>query len=318
MDTIELIVHEVLAELWEVFPYFLFGVLIEAWVRTKKWHVHIRKTLLYYGYTSIILATLVGLMSPLCACGILPLTISLILGGLPLAPAVSLLVASPLMSPAGYTLAVKNVGPLMANAELAAAVFMGLYAGTVVHLLERRGMSVKSLFRKELPPGDFHDQDYPEEVLRCHCDDMLSKKVEHAGKGPWLIFLAKVWEGGVKVGKFLVLGILIMVLANLYLPKEWIESLLTTTNPLALAGFSLGLIPLHITQITATALLFGFKDIPPTPAASMTLLIGGPVTSIPVLYLFLTMFRPRLFFLYLALCLSGTLMVALTAQYFLG
>jgi len=177
---------------------------------------------------------------------------------------------------------------------------------------------VKSLFRKELPPGDFHDQDYPEEVLRCHCDDMLSKRVEHAGKGPALIFLAKVWEGGIKVGKFLVLGIFLMVLTNLYIPREWIEALVTTTNPFALMGFALGLIPLHITQITATALLFGLKEANPTPAASMTLLIGGPVTSIPVLYMFITMFRPRLFFIYLGLCLSGTLMVALAAQALLG
>lgn len=312
------ILEDLLTELLEIWPYFLVGVALEAWIRTKKWHVKIRKTLTRYGYAAIGLATLLGIISPLCACGILPLTISLILGGLPLAPAMSLLVASPLMSPAGYMLAVKNVGFAWANAEVAAGVFLGLYAGTLTHLLERRGFGVGNLFKKELPPGDFHDDDYPEEVLRCHCGDMLSKKVEARTGNPLLIFAAKMWEGGSKVGKFVVLGLLVAVLARRYVPDAWLESLLSTTNPLALLLLALGVVPLHLTQITSSAILFGVKDtIPVSRAAGMVLLVGGPVTALPVMAVFLSLFKPRVFLLYLFICLSGTLLVA-TAYQLLG
>lgn len=311
------ILKETGAELFEMLPYFIVGVTAEAFIRTMGWHVRIRKTLVGYGYSAIFIATLLGIMSPLCACGILPLTISLILGGLPLAPAMSLLVASPLLSPSGYALAINNIGPMWANAEVLAALFMGFYAGTVVHILEKRGFNVRELFKKELPKGDFHDADYPEEVLRCHCSEMFSKKVEKAGHGKALVFLAKMWEGGEKVGKYVVLGVVVMILARRYVPNE-VEALLTSKNPLTVIGITIAAVPLHLTQLTATAMLFGFKDVGVTPAAGMALLIGGPVTALPVMGVFLTMFRPKVFWLYLSICLTGTLMVSYAFQYFAG
>ncbi len=317
MREISEIAIEVLAELQEIFPYLLIGVTIEAFVRTMKWHVKIRNALHRWGIFSIIAATLVGLVSPLCACGILPLVISLILSGLPLAPAMSLLVTSPLMSPAGYTLAVKNLGPQMANLEVAAAIFMGLFAGFVVHIFELRGLDVRKLFKKELPRGNFHDPDYPEEILRCACDEMFSKKIERQGHGPALVFLAKMWEGGIKVGKYLLLGIIMQVIALRYVPNEFIDALLTSGNPLSVIILPVLAIPLHITQITASAILFGFADKGVNPSSALALLIGGPVTAIPAMSMFLTFFRPALFFLYIGVCVVGTLIVSFLFPLFL-
>lgn len=318
MRDLTLIVTEVFSEMYEILPYFVVGIMLEAWIRTKKWHLKIRRTLINYGYSSIIIATLLGLISPLCACGILPLTISMVLGGLPLAPAMALLVSSPLMSPAGYSLAVNNIGPLWANAEVAAAIFMGIWAGTIIHIFEIRGFSLRDIFKKELPQGNFHDKDYPEEILRCACDEMLSKKVEREGGGPVKVFLAKMWEGGAKIGKFLLLGILIQVLAKYYLPAEWVDGLMTSKSPLAVLGISIAAIPMHITQITATAILFGFKDLNVSPAAGMALLIGGPVTALPVMAVFISLFKLRVYLLYLAICLSGTMICSYTFQLLAG
>ncbi|GAB6061965.1 permease [Deferrisoma palaeochoriense] len=306
--------QDLLAEIAEIWPYFLVGVALEAWIRTKKWHLKIRRTLTRFGPWAVLVATVLGVVSPLCACGILPLTISLILGGLPLAPAMSLLVTSPLMSPAGYTLAVKNLGPYWANAELAAAVLMGLFAGMVTHWFETRGLRLETLFRKELPQGNFHDPDYPEEILRCHCNEMLSKRVEARGGHPVLVYLAKAWEGGVKVGKYVLLGLLISVVAQRYVPNEWIDRLLVSGSPLSVLGLTVAVVPLHITQITATAILFGFSDLAVSRAAGMAFLVGGPVTALPVMGVFVTLFRPRLLALYLGICLVGTLLVAWSFQ----
>ncbi len=305
---------DVLAEVGAIWPYFLVGVALEAWIRTKKWHLRIRSTLTRYGPWAVGLATVLGVVSPLCACGILPLTVSLVLGGLPLAPAMSLLVTSPLMSPAGYTLAVKNLGVEWANADLAAAVFMGLFAGGITHWLEDKGFRVSELFRRPLPEGNFHDPSYPEEILRCHCNEMLSKRVEARGSGPALVFLAKAWEGGVKVGKYVLIGVLVEVLARRYVPNAWLDRLLVSTDALSVAGLAVAVVPLHITQITASAILFGFSDLGVSRAAGMTLLVGGPVTALPVMGVFLTLFRLRVFLLYLGLCLSGTLIAASVFQ----
>src|SRR5512138_2284843 len=124
-----------------IWPYFLIGVAVGALIRTYKLHVHLRNNLPRYGFWGIFVAILVGLISPLCACGVIPIIVSLLMAGMPLAPSMALVVTSPLMSIEGYTITAGLLGPWWANAKLAAAVFMGLFAGLVTHLLERRGFA---------------------------------------------------------------------------------------------------------------------------------------------------------------------------------
>ena len=140
-------------EILYILPFLMLGVLLEAIIRTFKWHVKIRKALTHFGALSIVVATLLGLVSPLCACATLPLVISLLLAGLPLAPAMSLLVTSPLMSPAGYTLLNWELGTLWANVVVVCALFMGLYAGYSTHFLRRYGFPKNGCSGKSCPKG---------------------------------------------------------------------------------------------------------------------------------------------------------------------
>jgi hypothetical protein len=139
---------------------------------------------------------------------------------------------------------------------------------------------------------------------------MFSKKVEARTKNPILIFLAKMWEGGAKVGKYILVGVVVEILATRYVPNEWLESLLSSSSPLSVLGLALGVVPLHLNQIMASTILYGLNDFQVSRAAQMVLLVGGPVTALPVMGVFLTMFKTRVFLLYLGICLSGTLLIA--------
>ncbi|MCF6180166.1 MAG: permease, partial [Geopsychrobacter sp.] len=76
-------------------------------------------------------------------------------------------------------------------------------------------------------------------------------------------------------------------------------------------------IPLHMPQVTAAAMLYGFVSpefgdgINLSKGAGIALLVGGPVTALPVMALFIAMFRKRVLALYLTICISGTLILAL-------
>ncbi len=308
--------------LWHEFlyilPFLVIGVLLEATIRTLKWHVKIRKALTRFGVLSIGVATLLGVASPLCACATLPLVISLLLAGLPLAPAMALLVTSPLMSPAGYTLLNWELGAGWANAVLVGAIFMGLFAGYLTQFLRGYGFSEELIFRKKLPAGDFHDPDYPVEELRCECGKQLSHHVNRCTHNKFLIFLARAWEGGLKIGKFALIGLVIEVVASTFIPHEWLAGLLEGTGILPVFALTFATIPLHMPQVTAAAMLYGFVSpeigagITLAKGAGVALLIGGPVTALPVMGVFFTMFRRRVLLLYLGLCISGTLLLAFT------
>lgn len=152
-------VSELGHELLFILPYLLAGVLIEAIIRTFKWHLKLRQALTRFGSLSIVVAALLGAISPLCACATLPLVISLMLAGLPLAPAMALLVTSPIMSPASYVMVSAMLGPVWANVVVFCAIFLGIAAGYVTHLLRGKGFSAEQTFRNALPKGNFHDSD---------------------------------------------------------------------------------------------------------------------------------------------------------------
>ncbi len=299
-----------------ILPYLAFGVLCEAIIRTFKWHVKIRKSLTHYGILAIPAATVLGLFSPLCACATLPLVISLLVAGLPLAPAMALLVTSPIMSPTGFTIISGMLGVSWATTILVCAGLLGLFAGYVTHLLRPHGFTEDVIFRKQLPPGDFHDPDYPVESLRCECGQQLSHKVDRCTHNKALVFLARFWEGSLKIGKFALIGLVIEVVALMFIPTEWVSALLEGDSVASILTLSLSTVFLHMPQVTAASMLYGFylpepgQLIPLSKAAGVIMLIGAPVTALPVMGIFITMFKPRVLALYLTICILGPLALA--------
>jgi len=187
----------------------------------------------------------------------------------------------------------------------------------VTLLLRRSGFREEEIFRKQLPQGNFHDPDYPVEELRCECGRQLSHRVDRCTHNPVLTFLARVWEGSLKIGRFTLIGLLIEVVATTFVPNDWIIRLLEGNGVWPIFAITFATIPLHLPQVTAASMVFGFflpdpgTAIPLARGPGIAMLVGGPVTALPVMGVFLSMFRKRVFFLYLAVCVAGTLALAL-------
>jgi hypothetical protein len=313
------------AALGHVFWYFLAGVLIAALIRTYKVHVRARKHLPRLGLWGIFAATLIGMFSPLCACGVLPIVVSLLMSGLPLAPAMSLVVSSPLMSVEGYGVTAGLLGVDWANAKLLSALFMGLFAGLVTHLVTMRGhLPAHELFKGKLPEGDIHDPDFQDERLACHCREQWSNRIARKHPNKFIVFWAKAAELFVHVGKYTLIGLLIEVVASRYLPSEWIAAVFGSDGWINIPLITLAAVPLHLNQFTAAGILYGPVNVLErlgseiSWGSGMAFLIGGPVTALPVMGVFLSLFKARVFWLYLGLCLSGSIIVAFAAQIILS
>lgn len=301
-------------------PYFFLGVALEALIRTFKWHIKIKNTIKRYGAFSIIIATFLGLISPLCACGVLPLSLGLLFGGVPFSTVMALLISSPLLSPSGYTLTQWELGTEWALAKTSSAAFMGLYAGFLTLLLEDKFFKHHQILKlTEIPHDmDFHDPDFPIEELRCSCHMQMSHRVEAKTKNKFLIFLAKGWEGTLRIGKYFLIGVFFEILIMKFVPSEWIGNYLGGKGTLSILTVIIFSIPLYVNQISASAILYGLLDKGLSKGSGLAFLIGGPVTAIPVMAVFLTMFKKRVFFYYLFVCVSGTLIVSLIYQSFFG
>jgi uncharacterized membrane protein YraQ (UPF0718 family) len=306
----------ILMELKEVFIYFLIGILIAAYIRTYKFHVRLRNVLVRYKFSAIFMAAFIGVFSPLCSCGILTTVVALLAAGLPLAPAMALLISSPLMSPTTFFLTLNDLGMYWAIIRTLVAFLMGVSAGFVTIIVSKAGYKTTDLFLDgSIPEGDFHDPDYPDARLRCTCNEKFSNKIARKTKNKLIIFLAKTTEMFWLIGKYVLVGIVVGCVVERYIPHAYIQHLFGTGGKLSVIWVTLGSIPIFLHQISASSILYHIKtSLPGTMdnRAALAFLIGGPVTAIPAMTLLWSMFKKRVFFLYMGISIVGTIFFAYT------
>ena len=301
-------------EIYHILPWFFLGVVLGAVIRTWRLHVRMRDSLGKFGVWAIPAAVLVGTISPLCSCGSIPLFVSLVSSGVPLAPSLTLLLVSPLMSPSGYTITAWELGPAWANLKLFSALFMGFFAGGITLLLERRGFfGNPGVLRQAYGTVDIHAPDCPGE-LHCNCGDQWSNRLARKGHGTPVVFLAKAWELTVLTGKFTLIGIAAAVLAERYIPREWIAGHLGSGSFGNILLVTVSAVVLHVNEITAAAILYSLLGLGLAKGPALAFLVGGPATSLPAMGMLLTMCRKRVVATFLAVCIAGTLILAMSFQ----
>lgn len=310
--------HGILAELWDIFPYFIAGILLAGYIRTYKFALRLQATLRRYGVMSVVLASFIGIISPLCACGTLTTAISLLFAGIPLAPVMAILVTSPLMSPSTYLLTLNDLGPEWTVIRALAAFSMGIFAGLTTHFLKRYGFETKQVFIEgAIVRGDFHDEDYPDERLRCGCKQKFGNRVALRTGNKFIIFLAKSSEMLWLVGKYILVGVILGAVVERYMPGDWIYRFFGRKDSLNILWVTLGSVPMFLHQISASSIIYHIKSSlggTLDSGAALAFMIGGPVTAIPTMVMFWTIFKRRVFVLYMAVCLVGTLLLTYGLQ----
>ncbi len=306
--------HGILGELREIFPYFVVGILLAGYLRTYKVAVKLHRVLRKHGVFSVFIASVIGIITPLCACGTVTTAISLLFAELPLAPVMSLMITSSLMSPSTYLLTLNDLGPEWTVIRTVAAFSMGILAGVATHLLRNHGFRTDSVFIEgAIAVGDFHDEDYPDERLRCNCRQKFGNRVAVRTRNKFLIFLAKSVEMLWPVGKYVLVGVTMGMIVERYVPPDWIYGLFGRRDPLNIVWITLASVPMFLHQISASSILYHIKsslDGTLDGGAALAFMIGGPVTAIPTMVMFWTIFKKRVFMLYMAICIIGTIMIS--------
>lgn len=312
--------HGIIAELWDVFPYFLVGILLAGYLRTFKIAVKLQASIRKYGALSVVVASFVGIITPLCACGTITTGVSLLFAGLPLAPVMSLMVTSALLSPSTYLITLNDLGAEWTVIRTVSALAMGFFSGYVTLFLCKRGFDKGGLFIEgAVVPGDFHDEDYPIEHLRCNCREKFGNRVAVRTNNKFLVFLAKTSEMFGTVGKYIIVGVAIGAIVERYLPNEWIYHLFGRKDPLNIVWITFASVPMFLHQLSASSILAHIKSSlhgTLDGGAALAFMIGGPVTAVPTMVIFWTIFKKRVFALYMFVCIFGTIMIATAFQWF--
>jgi len=292
---------------------FLLSVLLVGVIKGYKLDLKIRNSIVRAGMFAIPVAVLIGMVSPLCACGILPVFITLAMAGTPLAPLMALLVTSPVMGPDALLLTWRGLGADWAIYKLVGAAVLGLGSGYAIAFLEKRGWLAGDMIC--LTPVYRDDGSLAPAADIGAAAGIKIKRMQIIPRASQLRFIAdRSFDAGLFIGKYLLVAIILEGLMVTLVPIAWIKMLVGTESVGSLLLAALVGLPLPTSQIPIIPILAGLLQMGIDRGAALTLLLAGPVTSLPAMVALAVMFHKRLLITFVALGLGLSVFMGLLLQ----
>lgn len=250
----------------------------------------------------VVMAALLGGLSPFCSCEVIPFIAALLAVGAPLSAVMAFWLSSPLMDPAMFFITAGTLGLPFAIAKTVAAVALGLLGGATVYVFAKSPV--------------FADPLRPKPQTSC----CASGSQPYSGEVRWQfwgdagrrdIFRETVIENALFLGKWLLLAYMLEALMLKYVPSEWIAGFLGGDGawPVVL-GAVVGA-PAYLNGYAAVPLVDALLAQGMAPGAAMSFVLAGGVSCIPAAVAVWALVKPRVFAAYLGIALVGAILAGL-------
>ncbi|MEO0667401.1 MAG: permease [Pseudomonadota bacterium] len=253
----------------------------------------------------IIMAALLGGLSPFCSCEVIPFIAALLAVGAPLGAVMAFWLASPLMDPAMFAITTGAISLEFAVAKTVAAVALGMFGGFGTLLLSRTALFTDPLREKPAVGG-------------C-----CGVKAPFSAKPVWrfwqdgdrvTIFRNAGLENGLFLLKWLTFAYTIEALMVFYMPADFIATVLGGAGlGTVLLGALVGM-PAYLNGYAAAPLIGDLLDQGMAAGAAMSFMIAGGVSSIPAAIAVWALVKPRVFAAYLGFALIGSVLAGVSWQ----
>ncbi len=291
----------VLLGMIHVTPLVVPGIILAAWITASDASDQVASV--FHGRTlqTVVGATIVGALLPVCGVTVLPLMAGLLAAGVPLPPVMAFWLASPITGPAMLSATAATLGWEFAFGKALAAVGLGLFGGGMTALVSSRDWATSPLRSNRIVGS-------------------LGKQCGECGEGA-SGFDYRIWRDPSRRARFvrecwsitrLILIVLTPAFATEFLLNAWLE-------PNAVAAYvgsdSVFAIPLAVI-VGGPAYIDGYAALPLTRAlmdhgmsagAAMAFLVSGGVVSIWGAMAIFPVLKFKPFLLYLALAAIGSM-----------
>lgn len=286
-------------------PFIAFAVLAIGYLKATGAENLLAKAFVGRETQMIVMAALLGGLSPFCSCEVIPFIAALLAVGAPLSAVMAFWLSSPLMDPAMFLITSGTLGFDFAIGKTVAAVAMGLFGGTLTMLFAKSAVFQDPLREKPQVGG-------------C-----CGVKKPFSGTPVWKfwteadrreVFKDATLENAVFLLKWLALAYMIEALMIRYIPAEWIANIL--------GGDGVGTIALGAI-VGAPAYLNGYAAVPLVDAllqsgmangAAMSFMVAGGVSSIPAAIAVWALVKPRVFASYMGFAITGATLTGIVWQ----
>ena len=283
-------------------PFIAFAVLAVAFLKASGAEALLAKAFEGRETRMIMLAAMLGGLSPFCSCEVIPFIAAMLAVGAPLSAVMAFWLSSPLMDPAMFAITAGTLGTGLASAKTLAAVALGLGGGFVVKAFASGPVFADPLRERPAAQG-------------CGCGPS-----PFSGQTNWRFwgeadrhetFRATALENALFLTKWLVLAYLIEALMLEYVPADWIAGVLGGNGVFPIVLGALVGAPAYLNGYAAVPLVDALLAQGMSNGAAMSLVIAGGVSCIPAAIAVWALVKPRVFVAYLGLAMVGAVLAGI-------
>jgi len=277
-------------DLWYFGLLGAFAAVIIAQFLSRK---NVRAFLMRKGSIPILFAAVIGVISPMSTFAAIPLVGGLMVVGVPIAPLMAFLVASPLMNPSLFIITWGVIGPEMALVRTLSALFLGVLSGIFIQFMQIRGwMNISKPLRENFAQSG---------GVTVSILDMENATVVEKLK----VFLHELWIMLIFISKYFFLALFIAGTVQAIVEPRWIAALFGGKgfSSVLLAGL-LG-VPLYVCGGGTVATIAVLVSKGMGQGAALAFFITGPATKISTILSLNAVLKKKIAAVYLVVTLAG-------------
>ncbi|QFT57564.1 putative permease [Sulfitobacter sp. THAF37] len=286
-------------------PFIAFAVLAVAYLKASGAENLLARAFEGNPARMIVMAALLGGLSPFCSCEVIPFIAALLAVGAPLGAVMAFWLASPLMDPAMFAITSGTLGWDFALAKTLAAIGIGMFGGFGVMLAANTPLFADPLRERPAVGG-------------C-----CGVKKPFSGQPAWRfwhdsdrneVFRETAIDNALFLTKWLSLAYVVEALMLTYVPADWIAGVLGGTGLMPILLGALVGAPAYLNGYAAVPLVDALLAQGMTQGAAMSFVIAGGVSCIPAAIAVWALVKPRVFAAYIGFALIGAIIAGLTWQ----
>jgi len=293
--------RRILIESWQLFlelwPYLVIGIIATSAIKvfvSKQW---IAEFFQKNRKSSIILAALLGVLSPLGSYVAIPLCAALFTLGTPLPVLMAFLVSSPLINPNLFFLTAGAFGMELAILRVISALILGIIAGYSTRYFINVDIIAK-IKSKQIEGNYFTEMVKKEEASLLR------------------IFGIDLYKMTRYVSKYFFIAIILAALIKITFPTEILSGFFSDDNFWAVLLSTSAGVPFYVCGGAAIPVVQELASLGMNKGSVLAFFISGPVTKISNLVLMQAAFGSRIFGIYLTVGMGGALFIGLIYNLF--
>jgi uncharacterized membrane protein YraQ (UPF0718 family) len=293
--------------------YMAFAVLLLAGIKASGAEVLVANIFKGREHRMILLAALVGGLTPFCSCEVIPFIAGLLALGTPLPPIMAFWLSSPLIDPPTLLITAGALGWKFSISKAFFAVAIGILGGYAVKFLiptdclgsyqkASRTPASSSCCTQEIPMVD-------------SCAEACGSST--AQSPVWLfwrekqrvhLFFEEFKANGLFLFKWMLFAYSLESLMIQYVPADLIGSLVGGDGLLPIITSALVGVPAYLNSYIAPPIVSGLIGQGMSVGSGMAFIIAGAISSIPAMTAVFALVRVRIFSVYVVLGFTGAVL----------